>query len=75
MLIRTLFARLWGSFARRAPKDESVRRLAHAKRLRAGRRPKPSAAFARYFGAKHGIELPRARYRFRPLTFSDDPER
>ncbi len=47
--------------------EELVRRLIREKRM-ADRRPKPSEAFARHFGEKHGIdhlELPRYGYRWR----------
>ena len=38
-------------------------------------RPKPSEAFARHFGEKHGVELPTpARYGYRPLSFSSEDE-
>ena len=56
---------------------ELVRRLIHEK-ARHGRdtkaegRPKPSEVFARYFGERHGVELPTpARYRHNnPPTFA-----
>ncbi len=38
--------------------EEFVRRLIHEKRTRTEHRPKPSEAFARYFGEEHGVELP-----------------
>ena len=38
--------------------EELVRRLIHEKRAKTERRPKPSEAFARYFGRDHGIDLP-----------------
>jgi len=38
-------------------------------------RPKPSEAFARHFGEKHGVELPTpARCGYRPLSFSSEDE-
>ena len=51
--------------------EEYVRRLIHEKRVKAERRPKPSEAFSRHFGADHGVELPPpARCGYRPLSFS-----
>ena len=51
--------------------EELVRRLIHEKRTKTERRPKPSEAFARYFGEKHGIELPApVRRGYRPLSFT-----
>lgn len=38
--------------------EEFVRRLIREKRTKTERRPKPSEAFARYFGGEHGVELP-----------------
>ena len=56
--------------------EEFVRRLIHEKRARTERRPKPSEAFARYFGEQHGVELPRpARCAYRPLSFAKDDDR
>lgn len=53
--------------------EELVRRLIHEKRTKSESRPKPSEAFARYFGEEHGIELPPpARYGYRPLSFSEE---
>ena len=57
---------------------ELVRRLIHEK-ARHGRdaktegRPKPSEAFARHFGQRHGVELPAsARYGYnKPLSFGE----
>ena len=40
--------------------EEFVRRLIHEKRARTECRPKPSEAFARHFGERHGVELPPA---------------
>ncbi len=51
--------------------EELVRRLIHEKRIRTERRPKPSEAFARYFGEEHGVELPSsARGGYKPMSFS-----
>ena len=53
--------------------EELVRRLIHEKRSAADCRPKPSEAFARYFGEKHGVEVPPpGRRGYRPLGFADD---
>ena len=50
--------------------EELVRRLIRETRAKRGRRPKPSEAFARYFGEEHGVELPPpARVGYRPLSF------
>ena len=38
--------------------EEFVRRLIREKHAQAERRPKPSEAFARHFGQRHGVELP-----------------
>ncbi len=55
--------------------EELVRRLIHEKRTKTERRPKPSEAFARHFGAEHGVELPPpARCGYRPLSFSNKDE-
>ncbi len=55
--------------------EELVRRLIRETRAKRERRPKPSEAFARYFGEKHGIErLPPARFGYRPLSFSEAKE-
>ena len=55
--------------------EEFVRRLIHEKRARIERRPKPSEAFARYFGERHGVELPpAARCAYRPLSFAEDDD-
>ena len=55
--------------------EELVRRLIHEKRRRTERRPKPSEAFARHFGEKHGVELPPpVRHGYRPLSFSRGEE-
>lgn len=44
-----------------------------AKRPKTESRPKPSEAFARYFGAEHGVELPPpARVSYKPLDFSGE---
>ena len=51
--------------------EELVRRLIHEKRTRSERRRKPSMAFARHFGKKHGVELPPPiRRGYQPLSFS-----
>ena len=51
--------------------EEFVRRLIREKRTKTERRLKPSEAFARHFGEKHGVELPApARFGHRPLSFS-----
>ncbi len=53
--------------------EELVRRLIHAQRNKTERRAKPSEAFARHFGERHGVELPtRARYRHNPPSFTED---
>ena len=55
--------------------EEFVRRLIHEKRRKAERRLKPSEAFKRYFGPRHGVELPPPeRHGYRPLLFSDEDE-
>ena len=55
--------------------EELVRRLIHEKRTRTERRLKPSEAFARHFGEKHGVELPPpVRRRCKPLSFSSEKE-
>ena len=51
--------------------EELVRRLIHEKRTKAERRLKPSEAFARHFGEKHGVELPPSVHRgYKPLSLS-----
>lgn len=56
--------------------EELVRRLIHEKRRKTEHRPKPSEAFARFFGEQHGIEsLPLARYSYKPLSFVEEEER
>ena len=53
--------------------EEFVRLLIREKRTKTERRPKPSEAFARHFGAEHGVDLPPpARLGYRPLGFSDN---
>lgn len=53
--------------------EEFVRRLIHEKRTKTEHRPKPSEAFARHFGERHGIELPApARRSYRPLSFAEE---
>ncbi len=55
--------------------EELVRRLIRDARAKRERRPKPSEAFARYFGEEHGVELPPpARLGYRPLSFSGAQE-
>ncbi len=55
--------------------EELVRRLIHEKRIRTECRPKPSEAFARYFGEEHGAELPPpAPGGYKSLTFSREKE-
>lgn len=55
--------------------EELVRRLIHEKRIRSECRPKPSEAFARYFGEEHGVELPPPiSGGYRPLLFSAEKE-
>ncbi len=55
--------------------EELVRRLIHEKRAKTERRPKPSEAFARHFGERHGVELPSpARCGYKPLSFSAEGE-
>ena len=52
--------------------EELVRRLIHEKRTKTERRPKPSEAFARHFGERHGIELPPAvRRGYTPVSFAE----
>ena len=56
--------------------EEYVRRLIHEERKLSEGHQKPSAAFRRYFGAEHGIELPLPEsHGYRPLTFSEDDEK
>ena len=55
--------------------EEFVRRLIHEERRKAERRLKPSEAFMRCFGPRHGVELPPPEPRgYRPLLFSDEVE-
>ena len=55
--------------------EELVRRQIREARAKRERRPRPSEAFARYFGEEHGVELPPpARFGYRPLTFSGAKE-
>ena len=55
--------------------EELVRHLIHEKRARTERSLKPSEAFARHFGEKHGIELPpRARHSHKPFSFPREEE-
>ena len=51
--------------------EEFVRRLNREQRTRTECRPKPSDAFARHFGAEHGVDLtPPPRCGVRPVSFS-----
>ena len=53
--------------------EEFVRRLIHEKREHSEEHTKPSEAFQRYFGPKHGVELPLSgRYGYRPVVLSDE---
>ena len=55
--------------------EELVRRMIHEKRIKTERRPKPSEAFARYFGEEHGVELPPpAPGGYKPMSFSYEKE-
>ena len=53
--------------------EEFVRRLINEKRTKTEQHPKPSEAFARQFGERHGVELPTpARCSYRPLSFAEE---
>ncbi len=53
--------------------EEFVRRLIREKRTKTERRPKPSEAFARHFGERHGVELPTpVRRGYRPTSFAEE---
>lgn len=53
--------------------EELVRLLIRERRTKTERRLKPSEAFARHFGAEHGVDLPPpARLGYRPVEFSDN---
>ena len=55
--------------------EELIRRLIHEERTKTECRPKPSEAFARYFGEQHGIErLPLAHCGYKPLSFPSKEE-
>ena len=55
--------------------EEFVRRLIHEKRQKTEFRPKPSEAFKRYFGPKHGVDLPPRKHQgYRPVLFADEAE-
>ena len=55
--------------------EELVRRLIHEKRTKTEHRVKPSEAFARHFGEKHGVELPTSiSLGHKPLSFSQGEE-
>ena len=50
-----------------------TRRLIHQKRTKTEQRRKPSEAFARHFGERHGVDLPPpARCGYRPLPFAEE---
>jgi len=50
---------------------DCVRHLIREKRKKSERPPKPSDAFARYFGERHGVELPNPKScGYRPHLFS-----
>ena len=52
--------------------EEFVRRLIHEKRVKTEHRPKPSEAFAHYFGERHGVELPTSAHcGYRPISFAE----
>ena len=52
--------------------EELVRRLIRERRTKTERTPKPSEAFARYFGEDHGVELPPpVRCGYKPPAFPD----
>ena len=56
--------------------EELVRRLIHEKRTGTEHRPKPSEAFARYFGETHGVDLPPpVRRGYKHPSFSGDEPR
>ena len=51
--------------------EELVRRLIHEKRIKSEHHLKPSEAFARHFGEKHGVGLPPPVHRgYKLLSFS-----
>ena len=51
--------------------EEFVRRLIREKRTKTECLPKPSEAFARHFGADHGVDLPAPiRRGYQPVSFS-----
>ena len=53
--------------------EEFVRRIIHEKREKTEVRPRPSEAFARHFGERHGVELPaRPCSGYRPQSFSTE---
>ena len=55
--------------------EEFIRRLIRKERARCERHANPSEAFKRHFGPEHGVELPPpARYGYRPIEFTDEPE-
>ena len=55
--------------------EELVRRMIHEKRTKTERSLKPSEAFAKHFGTKHGLELPPpVRRGQKPLSFFREEE-
>ena len=53
--------------------EEFVRRMIHEKREKTESHRRPSEAFARHFGERHGVELPaRPRLGYTPLSFSTE---
>ena len=55
--------------------EELICRLIHERRTKAEHRPKPSEAFARHFGERHGVELPPpVRRGCEPLSFARQDE-
>ena len=53
--------------------EEFVRRLIREKRTKTECRPQPSEAFARHFGAEHGVDLPPPdRPGYKPVSFSGE---
>ena len=56
--------------------EEFVRRLIREERTKTEPRPKPSEAFARYFGEDHGVELPPpVRHGYKRLLFPGEDEK
>ena len=53
--------------------EEFVRRIIREKCIKTEQRPKPSEVFGRYFGRKHGVELPpRVPMAYKPVEFTDE---